>query len=108
MDATPDIDERDFARYADELVEPAHKLAEAFHVNVSKPLLLSEQQRLSPRERECLLWVMRGLRNIQIADRLGTHPKTVEKQLANVRRKLSARTNAQAATRALLLDLIEP
>ncbi len=63
---------------------------------------------LSPRERECLLWLCRGLRNDRIAERLGVSNKTVELHLFNARRKLGAATREQAVARALALALIAP
>jgi len=83
-------------------------LVELFHGSVQKSLLLEEARRPSPRETECLLWVSQGLRPQQIAHKLGTHPKTVDKQLQSVRKKLNAKTNAQAVARGIVLDLIRP
>ncbi|CAO3435940.1 helix-turn-helix transcriptional regulator [Azospirillum argentinense] len=61
---------------------------------------------LAPRERECLLWLAVGLRPQQIAHRLGTHVKTVEKQIESARRKLNAATTIQAVSTALAYGLI--
>jgi len=44
--------------------------------------------RLSAREREVLLWVCNGLRNAQIAERLGIRPGTVKRHLENLYAKL--------------------
>lgn len=63
---------------------------------------------LSGRERECLLWLGRGLRNDQIADRLNVQTVTVEFHLANARRKLNARTREQALVRAIQVGAIDP
>ena len=63
---------------------------------------------LTARERECLLWLAAGLRQQQIAFRLGTHPKTVEKQIDSARRKVKATTTAQALATALIFGLISP
>lgn len=63
---------------------------------------------LSPRERECLLWLAAGLRPQQVAHRLGTHCKTVEKQIDSARRKLKATSVAQAIATALVFGLITP
>lgn len=63
---------------------------------------------LSPREKECLLWLAQGLRNKQIADRLGLRPVTVELHLKNARKKLGAETREQAIAIALLNGLISP
>lgn len=63
---------------------------------------------LTPRERECLLWLSMGLRNAQIAYRLGIKLVTVEFHLANARRKLNATTREQAVAAAVRMGLIEP
>lgn len=63
---------------------------------------------LTPRERECLLWLSKGLRHEQIAHRLGLKPVTVEFHLANARNKLGARTREQALAIALKKGLVEP
>lgn len=63
---------------------------------------------LTRRERECLLWLAKGLRNDRIADRLSIRQATVEFHLANARRKLDARTRGQAVVKAVQLGLIEP
>lgn len=83
-------------------------LVETFHGSLQKSMLLTDARQPSPRETECLLWISQGLRPKQIAHRLGTHPKTVDKQLQNVRKKLNAKTNAQAVARAIVLGLIHP
>jgi len=108
MEASRDIPEADFDRLLQDRFFELQTLTELFHANVHRPKLLEPSRHPSPRERECLLWVMQGLRTDQIAFKLGTHPKTIEKQLGNVRRKLKAKTNAQAAVRALVLGLVSP
>lgn len=62
---------------------------------------------LSPRERECMTYVARGLRTIRIAERLGLSVVTVELHLRNARRKLRATTTPQAVARALIFGDIE-
>jgi DNA-binding CsgD family transcriptional regulator len=64
--------------------------------------------RLSSRERECLLWLSKGLRNDRIAERLGISNHTVELHLANARRKLQAATREQALAQAVIRGLVEP
>lgn len=99
---------REFRRHLKSVLPRLRLLTDLFHSNISRPLMLDEARHPSKRERECLKWVIKGMRVQQIAHCMGTHPKTIEKQLSNVRRKLGARTNAQAATRALLMDFITP
>ena len=57
---------------------------------------------LSPRERDCMTYVARGLRTVRIAERLGLSEVTVELYLRNARRKLKAATTAQAVARAMI------
>ena len=97
-----------FRKHLDHVLPELKDLVDIFHSNINRPQMLDDARHPSKREQECLKWVMKGLRVQQIAYEIGTHPKTIEKQLANVRHKLGARTNAQAATRALLMDLIAP
>ncbi|OKH86494.1 LuxR C-terminal-related transcriptional regulator [Thalassospira sp. TSL5-1] len=63
---------------------------------------------LSPRERECLLWLCKGLRNDAIADRMGISRVTVEMHLRNCRQKLNARTREQAVVTAIKRGFITP
>ena len=56
---------------------------------------------LSPREKECLQLIADGLKQDAVADRLTLSRPTVELHLANARRKMKARTLAQAVARAL-------
>ena len=64
--------------------------------------------KLSPRERECLLWLCKGLRNDAIADRMGITRVTVEMHLRNCRQKLNARTREQAVVTAIKQGFITP
>jgi DNA-binding CsgD family transcriptional regulator len=64
--------------------------------------------RLSPRERECLLWLVAGLRSDRIAEKLGLSRVTVDLHLARARRRLGAKTREQAVARALMLGLLRP
>jgi DNA-binding CsgD family transcriptional regulator len=68
----------------------------------------AEAVRLSPRERDCLLWLSQGLRNDRIAERTGISDRTVELHLANARCKLKAATREQALARAISLGLVTP
>lgn len=63
---------------------------------------------LSARERECLLWLGRGLRPDQIADRLGLARVTVDLHLRGARRKLKAATREHALAIAVSQGLIAP
>ncbi|MCG8490839.1 MAG: LuxR family transcriptional regulator [Sneathiellales bacterium] len=108
MEASRSFTENEFANHLSHHLSTLRHLCDIFHANINKSYLIDKSEYLSPRERECLTWVICGLRLQEIAFRMGTHPKTVEKQLANARRKLNAKTNAQAAIRALTFNLLTP
>ena len=108
LQADPYENPKDFEKFIAEKMPTLRQMAEVFHCNLHRPLLLDEGELLSPREKECLLWSIYGLQTQQIAARIGTHPKTVEKQLSSARSRLKARTTTQAAIKAVLLGLIEP
>jgi len=61
---------------------------------------------LSARERGILLLVTQGLSNKEIARRLCIGPETVKSHLKSVFWKLTVRTRAEAAYRALVLRLV--
>jgi len=61
---------------------------------------------LSARERGILLLVTHGLSNKDIARRLCIGPETVKSHLKSVFWKLTVRTRAEAAYRALALRLV--
>ncbi len=72
------------------------------------PKVCGSQKGLTARERECLLWLSRGLRNDDIAEKLSLSRSTVEFHLVNVRRKLNASTREQALAIAVQGGLITP
>jgi DNA-binding CsgD family transcriptional regulator len=83
------------------------------HLAAQRLMLLAEAEaprrpRLSPRERECLLWLVAGLRSDRIAERLGLSRATVDLHLSRARRRLGARTREQAVARALMFGLLTP
>jgi DNA-binding CsgD family transcriptional regulator len=61
---------------------------------------------LTIRERQCLSLVACGLSGKRIAAALGVSQKTVELHLVQARRKLGARTTAQAVAAALMMALL--
>jgi DNA-binding NarL/FixJ family response regulator len=63
---------------------------------------------LSPREREVVVLVARGLSNRQAADELSISPSTVERHVANILVKLGFHSRAQIAAWAVAHDLIRP
>jgi PAS domain S-box-containing protein len=62
---------------------------------------------LSPREREVLAMLARGLTGEQIAARLVLSPETIRTHIRNAREKLGASTRVEAVTMALLAREIE-
>ncbi|WP_245689552.1 helix-turn-helix transcriptional regulator [Roseospirillum parvum] len=79
-----------------------------WHIQTLKRQRAIDEIRLSPREREVLLWLSKGLRTDQIAYKLGIARVTVDLHFANGRRKLKAATREQALAKALALNLIQP
>jgi DNA-binding CsgD family transcriptional regulator len=68
----------------------------------------SEHGGLSPRERECLLWVARGGRSAEIATRLDITERTVNQYINSAVQKLGARNRTEAAVTAALRGIISP
>jgi DNA-binding CsgD family transcriptional regulator/tetratricopeptide (TPR) repeat protein len=65
-------------------------------------------QRLTNRELEVLPLLAKGLRNVEIAERLSTSPRTVEHHVSAVLAKLTAHSRAEAVRRAYELGLLAP
>lgn len=64
--------------------------------------------KLSPREKDCLLWLSRGEKQQTIADRLSINLKTVEMHLSNARSKMKSMTTIQAVSKAIVTRQIDP
>ena len=62
---------------------------------------------LSPKQLAALRLLAQGLERKQIAERMGIGTETVKSHLSEVRRKLSARTSAQAVAIGLLNSLFD-
>ena len=67
------------------------------------PELASRHEQLTPREREVMLLVVRGLQNKQVARELGISPRTVELHRARVMEKMQARSLPALTRMALAL-----
>lgn len=61
---------------------------------------------LSPRERDCLLALARGLRLQAVAGELGLSVKTVDNHIAAAKRRLGAATREQAVALAIARGLL--
>jgi len=64
--------------------------------------------KLTPRERESLLWLSKGLRTKQIADKMNIAQVTVTLHFTNAKAKLSARTREETLMKAVTMGLIVP
>ncbi len=62
---------------------------------------------LSSRERECLLWVSRGLSSKETAQRINLSSKTVDFYVAKAMGKLEVTTRSHAVARAITLGLLD-
>ena len=62
---------------------------------------------LTARESEILALVVEGLRNGEIAQRLFLSPRTVEKHVSAILRKLGARSRSEAVAEAARLGLLQ-
>lgn len=107
LQGDPYMSAKEFDAFLTESLPSIRLMAEIFHCNVNRSTLFKDNYNLSPREKECLLWIAYGLQVDQVAFRLGTHIKTVEKQLYSARKKLGARNTTQAVIKGLLLGQIE-
>ena len=88
-----------------------HNLAPHFHQLVQ---FLTHKQarenvpRLTPREREVLLWAMEGKSNWEISVILGISQESIKGHIANILRKLDASNRAHAVAIAMQYDLLFP
>jgi FixJ family two-component response regulator len=93
----------------------AHELLEAVreglqrdeHARSARALRAAVRARLallSPREREVLDWIVRGVANKVMASRLNVKEKTIEFHRANVMRKMRARSVAELVRMVMRLD----
>ncbi|WP_085034668.1 helix-turn-helix transcriptional regulator [Ensifer aridi] len=68
---------------------------------------IEKTSNLSPREKECILWVARGKSSWDIGIILGISENTVNFHVKNVMRKLNVNTRTVAAIKAVNFGIIE-
>jgi two-component system, LuxR family, response regulator FixJ len=92
----------------DELLE---KVREAFRLDQRRREEYAQRARhraryekLSPREKEILSWVVSGYQSKVIADKVGLRVSTVDNHRANIMKKLGAATSADLTRIALIVD----
>lgn len=89
------------AKYIGETNDNEHLLRLIDHERPSDEEVLKESFSLTDRESEVLLWLARGKGNAEIAIILGISPRTINKHLEQVFRKLSVENRTSAAVMAL-------
>lgn len=83
--------------------------ATAFHTKAFTMRRLGlDAVHLTRREQDCMLWLARGLRSKEIADRTRLSDYTVNFHLRNAKAKLESESREQAVARAVALGLIAP
>jgi len=68
----------------------------------------NEIEDLTPREKEIMLWIVRGETYEEVADRLFIQKDTVKKHLMNIRRKLRATNGPHATSVCLTRGILIP
>ena len=94
------------AEQGSELLVFAHFMHASLQPGVRREL--DGVERLTPREADCIQHIARGERAERIAETLNLAVATVNFHLANARRKLKARTTAEAVARAIRYAMIAP
>jgi DNA-binding CsgD family transcriptional regulator len=106
-----DARHKSWLRHTQRLAPLLHVTAQYFHdtlITIDGEQRDVSDVRLSPRQRECLLWASRGLSGKQIAERIKLSEPVVHEYLGAAKRKLGCATRAHAVARAMRLGLIEP
>jgi DNA-binding NarL/FixJ family response regulator len=76
-------------------------------INIAKRGAKDDKYRLSPREFDVLLWLVEGLSNRQIAEKLCVSSETVKTHLRHIMEKLQVADRTQAAVKAVNEGLVE-
>lgn len=84
----------------------AQRMLTAFGPTVSQQEAATEEGVLSPREREVLTLIAKGMRMPEVADMLGITRNTTAGYIKSVYRKLGVSTRAEAALKAANLGLV--
>ena len=85
---------------------PTGLLVTDSRVGNSRKILTSSKFDLSDREKEVLVFVVEGLSNQKIADRLMVSPETIKTHVRHIMEKLSVSDRTQAAVKALREGLL--
>ncbi len=98
------LDEREFNKIIVERGLDLLHIAHVFHNATIRSVWMERAgaRPLTDREKDCLRYLADGLRQDAIADALGLARVTVEMHLRSARRKLGARTLAEAVARSML------
>lgn len=106
------LDRAEFGRLMNERLPNLQAAAIGAHDHVQRLIERSPRAHagstLTPRERDCLVWLANGLRTGQIADRLNISESAVNLYIRNAKTRLGARTREQLIARALVQGQIEP
>lgn len=101
-----------FERYMPEHCERLQLMGfiahEALQRQAATSRVKTDGKQLSARERECLLWLARGLRSHEIADQLNLATTTIDLYFRRVRKKLHAATREEALAKAILSGEVVP
>jgi PAS domain S-box-containing protein len=90
-----------------EIADPELAMAVRALAEVDRGVPRRRARTLSPREREVLGLLARGLTGEQIAERLVLSPETIRTHIRNAREKLGASTRVEAVTMALIAREIQ-
>lgn len=87
---------------------PPHNTSQQAHItDESGKTLKRDDVKLTPREKDVLEYLIQGLSNQQIADKMELQVVTIKLHIRGICRKLSAQNRTQAALRAQELQLID-
>ena len=94
-------DQGQFDEWWQDLSHEVVGAAHLFHQGLVADDDSAQQVRLSPREKQCLCRVARGMTSKEIARDVGLSPRTVDLHVARASRRLGAANRIEAVTRAI-------